>query len=66
MKLVGFNKTEIAERFYKAQGNFTNRDQAMKNFSLKKLRYEDKKLIESIMDEIVEEGKKELWGEENK
>jgi len=50
-----YNKTEIAELYYKKLGRFTTRDQAKKNFSL--LKHPDAKLIAEILDEVHKEAK---------
>lgn len=53
------NKTEIAERYYKAKGKFTTREQAKKNFNL--LRRPDIQLIAKIIKEIYRESMETLW-----
>lgn len=59
-----FNKTEIAERYYKKLGKFTTRDQAKKNFGA--LKKPDPKLIAEILDDIHIEAKEllRIGGEE--
>lgn len=46
----GFNRAEIAERYYRKLGKFTTRQQAAKNFD--HLKYYDVDLIGQIMLEI--------------
>ena len=53
-----YNKTEIAERYYKRLGTFTTREQAKKNFHA--LKHPDKFIIYEVLHEIHEEQIKTL------
>ena len=52
----GFNRTEIAEMYYRKKGGFTTREQAKRNFRL--LRCPDHDILNSIFDQIWREQKK--------
>lgn len=49
-----FNKTEIADRYYKELGTFTTREQAKKNFSG----------LKNINIDILNHVLKEIWVEQ--